>query len=59
MNRLASLPHHKLTAAIAVCMAILTVLGALDGSLGWSFWLGLAMTAALAVIAVREKRRAA
>jgi heme/copper-type cytochrome/quinol oxidase subunit 4 len=58
VKRLDRWPDHKLTFGIAVCMAIITVLSASDGQLGWDFYAALFVTVAVVVIGVREKRRA-
>ena len=57
MNRLTAWPHHRLTLGIAGCLALLTVLGATDGDVDWTFWSGLVIVAVLIALALKEKRR--
>jgi hypothetical protein len=55
IDRVASWPSSKSTFALAACMGVFSLLNAVDGDVGWSFWAVTAIALLLLGAGIHER----
>ena len=57
IDRVAAWPSSKSTFALAICMAALSVVNAINGDLDWAFWAPTAIALVLLAVGLRQRRK--